>query len=293
MDLDQCKTPTRPNEGYYLSNYKGIEAIFKWLVDLVEFISYGDGEDPHIIDNSPIWEDIALYQTTTMVTGREYIEKYSLFTKARFVEMEQAARIATVSEFVRIGWKIFGQVWRKDWYLEFYDKLCEEGEEGTISPERDDVWTAIEALAQFYLSINESCKAYKISVITDDTLLMDFCNGNHSHTAQDGLGVFEERPITECRPKPGRRSCRSMALEDYFISDPHREIAQIIDFINSNMGRSRSEAVAIEILRLKDEGKIIELNGRLSGFIDQLRTVIPDLPSRQSIIRYLPTPNTN
>ena len=69
--------------------------------------------------------------------------------------------------------------------------------------------------------------------------------------------------------------------------------AQIIDFINSNMGRSRSEAVAIEILRLKDEGKIIELNGRLSGFIDQLRTVIPDLPSRQSIIRYLPTPNTN
>lgn len=74
MDLDQCKTPTRPNEGYYLSNYKGIEAIFKWLVDLVEFISYGDGEDPHIIDNSPIWEDIALYKTTTMVTGREYIE---------------------------------------------------------------------------------------------------------------------------------------------------------------------------------------------------------------------------
>lgn len=79
-----------------------------------------------------------------------------------------------MSEFVRIGWKIFGQVWRKDWYLEFYDKLCEEGEEGTISPERDDVWTAIEALAQFYLSINESCKAYKISVITDDTLLRIF-----------------------------------------------------------------------------------------------------------------------
>ena len=47
MDLDQCKTPTRPNEGYYLSNYKGIEAIFKWLVDLVEFISYVGLRHPH------------------------------------------------------------------------------------------------------------------------------------------------------------------------------------------------------------------------------------------------------
>lgn len=274
-------------EGYYLSNYKGIEAIFKWLVDLVELISYGNDNNRHVIENSPIWDDIALYKVTTMVTGREYIEKYSLFTKARFVEMEQAARVATVSEFVRIGWKIFGQVWRKDWYLEFYDKLCEDGEKGTISPEMDNVWTAIEALAQFYLSINESCKAYSISVITDDTLLMDFCNGKRSHIAQDDLRRFEESPITECRPKPGRRSSRSMMLGDYFTTDPRCEITQILNFIKDNPEKSRSEAVAIEILRLKDEGKIIELNGRFSGFIDQLRTVIPDLPSRQSIIRYL------
>lgn len=274
-------------EGYYLSNYKGIEAIFKWLVDLVELISYGNDNNRHVIENSPIWDDIALYKVTTMVTGREYIEKYSLFTKARFVEMEQAARVATVSEFVRIGWKIFGQVWRKDWYLEFYDKLCEDGEKGTISPEMDNVWTAIEALAQFYLSINESCKAYSISVITDDTLLMDFCNGKRSHIAQDDLRMFEESPITECRPKPGRRSSRSMMLGDYFTTDPRCEITQILNFIKNNPEKSRSEAVAIEILRLKDEGKIIELNGRFSGFIDQLRTVIPDLPSRQSIIRYL------
>lgn len=287
MDADQSKIATKTDGGYYLSNYKGIEAIFKWLVDLVELISYGNNDDRCVIENSPIWDDIALYKATIMVTGREYIEKYSLFTKARFVEMDQAARVATVSEFVRIGWKIFGQAWRKDWYLEFFDKLCEEGEEGTISPKRDDVWTAIEALAQFYLSINESCRAYSISVITDDTLLMDFCNGKRSHIAQDDLRRFEENPITECRPKPGRRSCRSMILDDYFTTDPRCEITQILNFIKDNPGKSRSEALAIEIIRLKEEGKIIELNGRFSGFIDQLRTVIPDLPSRQSIIRYL------
>lgn len=287
MEADRNKIATKTDDGYYLSNYKGIEAIFKWLVDLVEFICHGADNDSCVIKNSPIWDDIALYKATIMVAGREYIEKYSLFTKARFVEMEQAARVATVSEFVQIGWKIFGLVWRKDWCLEFYDKLCKEGEEGTISPERDDVWTAIEALAQFYLSINESCKAYSISVITDDTLLMDFCNGKRSHNAQDDLMRLEESPITECRPKPGRRSCRSMMLGDYFTTDPHREIAQILNFINDNPGKSRSEAVAIEILRLKDEGKIVELYGRFSGFIDQLRTVIPDLPTRQAIIRYL------
>jgi hypothetical protein len=79
-----------------------------------------------------------------------------------------------------------------------------------------------------------------------------------------------------------------MALKDYFTLDADIEIERIVETIAIKSGIPRSKIVAEEIMRLKEEGKIIELNGRLSGFINQLRGIIPDLPTRQSICQYLP-----
>ena len=77
-----------------------------------------------------------------------------------------------------------------------------------------------------------------------------------------------------------------MALKDYFTLDADIEIERIVETIAIKSGIPRSKIVAEEIMRLKEEGKIIELNGRLSGFINQLRGIIPDLPTRQSICQY-------
>ena len=79
-----------------------------------------------------------------------------------------------------------------------------------------------------------------------------------------------------------------MALKDYFTLDADIEIERIVETIAIKSGIPRSKIVAEEIMRLKEEGKIIELNGRLSGFINQLRGIIPDLPTRQSICQDLP-----
>ena len=62
-------------------------------------------------------------------------------------------------------------------------------------------------------------------------------------------------------PKPpikrGRRSCREMALKDYFTLDADIEIERIVETIAIKSGIPRSKIVAEEIMRLKEEGKII------------------------------------
>ena len=79
MDADQSKIATKTDGGYYLSNYKGIGAIFKWLVDLVEFISYeADHENYPALKKSYIWEDITQYDETNRALGREYADEYIL-----------------------------------------------------------------------------------------------------------------------------------------------------------------------------------------------------------------------
>lgn len=81
MDADQSKIATKTDGGYYLSNYKGIAAIFKWLVDLVEFISYeADCENCPALKDSYIWEDITQYNETNRALGREYADEYILAT---------------------------------------------------------------------------------------------------------------------------------------------------------------------------------------------------------------------
>ena len=297
MDADQSKIATKTDGGYYLSNYKGIGAIFKWLVDLVEFISYeADHENYPALKKSYIWEDITQYDETNRALGREYADEYILATNSLLIDMDQAARKAAVSEFVRCGWGIFGTHERAKYFIELNDKLCEQADNSWPLPaNKDYLWTAIEALAGFYLGINNSCEVYGISAINDNRILAAFCAGVYSFPGDNG-GRFlvspedcsvEDSHTDKEHTRRGRISCRSMRLSDYFTIDPNHEIEQIRNCINGNPGKSRSEAVAIEIIRLKDEGKLIDLNGRFSGFIDQLRSVIPDLPSRQSICRYL------
>ena len=77
---------------------------------------------------SYIWEDITQYDETNRALGREYADEYILATNSLLIDMDQAARKAAVSEFVRCGWGIFGTHERAKYFIELNDKLCEQAD---------------------------------------------------------------------------------------------------------------------------------------------------------------------
>ena len=94
-----------------------------------------------------------------------------------------------------------------------------------ISSEENYFWEAISALATFYSGIAEVCIKYKISDIKNDKNLQRFCHAIFSW-GKDAGDEVPETPI-----KRGRRSCREMALKDYFTLDADIEIERIVETI--------------------------------------------------------------
>lgn len=283
----KCKNPyvvksekllMAPKNSYYLSNSKGIKDIYLWLIELVDFVAY-DG----ILEGSNIPDDIDRHMYGLGRRGHIYGEEYIMATNAILTRMDQAAREAVICTLIQYGWRIFGTDDRLKHYINHEKRIAEQSENfNNISSEENYFWEAISALATFYSGIAEVCIKYKISDIKNDKNLQRFCHAIFSW-GKDAGDEVPETPI-----KRGRRSCREMALKDYFTLDADIEIERIVETIAIKSGIPRSKIVAEEIMRLKEEGKIIELNGRLSGFINQLRGIIPDLPTRQSICQYLP-----